>query len=163
MLGAAGVKSLIDVRAQPGSQRFPHFQSDALRRALNASGMNYHWAGRQFGGRRQARPKSVHIALASGGERGFAEYMQTGEFRRAIDKLVHMARETNCALLCAEKNPADCHRDLIADYLSVVGVRILHLIEPDWTAEHQINPLARWDGMTLIYNQLCQPTLPLED
>lgn len=163
MLGAAGVKSLIDVRAQPGSQRYPHFQSDALRRAVNASGMDYHWAGQQFGGRRQARPKSVHTALSSGGERGFAEYMQTGEFRRAINKLVHMAHGTNCALLRAEKKPTDRHRALIANYLSVIGVRVLHLIESDWTAEHKIYPMAHWDDMTLIYNRLCQPPLPLED
>lgn len=41
MLGAAGIEILIDVRAQLGSLRFPQFESDALRHAVNASDIDY--------------------------------------------------------------------------------------------------------------------------
>ncbi|MBI5612571.1 MAG: DUF488 domain-containing protein [Gammaproteobacteria bacterium] len=161
LLSTAGIEALIDVRAQPGSQRFPQFESDALRRAVNASGMDYHWAGRQFGGRRQPRPDSPHVALADDGRRGFADFMGTDLFRKGIDQLLRMARGTPCVLLCAEKLPADCHRALIADYLTAGGVRMLHLIEPDVTAEHRLNTAARWDGTALIYDRCSQPLPPL--
>jgi uncharacterized protein (DUF488 family) len=163
LLAAAGVNALIDVRAQPGSQRFPQFGSDALRHAVNASGMDYHWAGRQFGGRRQLRPDSPHVALADDGRRGFADFMQTDLFRKGIDQLLHMARGTPCALLCAEKHPADCHRALVADYLTAGGARVLHLIEPEVTTEHRLNPAARRDGTALIYDRCSQPSLALGD
>lgn len=163
MLRAAGAEALIDVRAQPGSQRFPQFESDALRRAVNASDMEYHWAGRQFGGRRETRPDSAHSAFAADGLRGFADYMQTDSFRKAVGQLLHMAEGRRCALLCAEKHPADCHRALIADYLTAIGVRVLHLIEPELTAEHRLDPAARWDGTMLIYDRFGQPPLPLEE
>jgi uncharacterized protein (DUF488 family) len=161
ILRAADIEALIDVRAQPGSQHFPQFESDALRRAVNASGMDYHWAGRQFGGRRQSRSVSPHVALAGDGLRSFADFMQNDSFRNAIDQLMHIARRTRCALLCAEKLPVDCHRALIADYLTASGVRVLHLIEPERIAEHRLNPAARWDGTALIYDRSSQPPLPL--
>ncbi|OGI41631.1 MAG: hypothetical protein A2150_02010 [Candidatus Muproteobacteria bacterium RBG_16_64_11] len=163
LLAASGVKALIDVRAQPDSQRFPQFGSDALRHAVNASGMEYHWAGRQFGGRRQPRPDSPHVALADDGRRGFAVFMQTDLFRKGIDQLLHLARGAPCALLCAERRPADCHRALIADYLTAGGARVLHLVEPEVATEHRLNPAARWDGTTPIYDRCSQPSLPLGD
>ena len=92
-----------------------------------------------------------------------ADFMQTDSFRNAIDQLMHMARRTRCALLCAEKHPVDCHRTLIADYLTTIGVCVLHLIEPDSTADHQLNPAARWDGVTLIYDRSGQSPLPHGD
>lgn len=78
--------------------------------------------------------------------------MQTDSFRTAIDQLIHMVRLTRCALLCAEKHPSSCHRAPIADYLTAIGVQVLHLIEPVRIDEHQLNSVACWDGTTLIYD-----------
>lgn len=161
LLTSVGVTTLVDVRAHPASARHPQFSIEALRQHLEQEGIVYHWAGRPLGGFRQPRPDSPHTTLEPMGLRGFADHMQTDSFRNAIGQLIHMAEQTRCALMCAEKHPADCHRALIADHLTASGVRVLHLIEPDHTTEHPLNPLARWDGAALIYDRSRQPSLPL--
>ncbi len=76
---------------------------------------------------------------------------------------MHMARRSRRATLCAENHPTDCHRALIADYLTAVGACVLHRIKPERIAEHRLNPTARWDGTTLIYDRSSQPPLPFGD
>jgi uncharacterized protein (DUF488 family) len=83
----------------------------------------------------------------------------TGHSNRPIDAFLGMLRAAGIeALIDVRAQPA-----LIADYLTAIGVRVLHLIEPDSTADHRLNPAARWDGAALIYDRSGQPPLPLGD
>jgi len=158
LLTSVGVTALVDLRAHPASARHPQFSMEALRQYLEREGIVYHWAGRQLGGFRQPRAESAHTALESMGLRGFADHMQTDGFRKAIGQLVHMAEQAGCALMCAEKQPADCHRALIADHLTASGVRVLHLVEPDRITEHRLNPCARWDSAALMVDRSRHPS-----
>ncbi|KPK50483.1 MAG: hypothetical protein AMS22_12130, partial [Thiotrichales bacterium SG8_50] len=63
LLRDAGITCVVDVRAQPASSRHPQFNMEPLRAALTADGIIYHWAGRQLGGQRVARPDSPHHSL----------------------------------------------------------------------------------------------------
>ena len=54
--------------------------------------------------------------------------------------------------MCAEKLPAQCHRSLIADYLVLKGVNVVHLIEAEDTREHLLNPHARTESGKLVYD-----------
>ncbi len=56
-------------------------------------------------------------------------------------------------LMCAERDPSRCHRSLIADYLSLQGIQVLHLIDSRVSRVHQLNPLARQVGDCLIYDR----------
>ncbi len=161
LLHEAGVRSLVDVRAQPFSRRNPHFDAQALRGALEQAGLVYHWAGRALGGRRAPRPDSPHTALAADGLRGFADHMETEPFRRAIAQLLQLAARTPCALLCAERDPAHCHRSLIADYLTWQGGRVVHLIESGYLLAHRLDPRARPEGTRLVYDLAAQQPLDL--
>lgn len=152
LLRAAGVTTLVDVRAYPASSRHPHFAGDALRRSLEESGIVYHWAGRHLGGFRRPRAASAHTALKSEGLRAYADHMETEAFRKAIGQLISLARQTSCAIMCAEKDPASCHRVLIADYLILRDVRVVHLIEPACLAAHRLDPRARVEGEKLVYD-----------
>ncbi|MGA7800823.1 MAG: DUF488 domain-containing protein [Gammaproteobacteria bacterium] len=161
LLTAAGVGSLVDVRTQPQSGRHPQFAEPSLRAACEHNGMVYHWAGRQLGGRRPVRRDSPHIMLGEG-LRGFADYMQTDAFQRAAAQLMSMAARSATAILCAEREPAECHRSLIADYLTLQGLHVVHLIDLGRTRDHQLRAEARRESAALIYDRHRTGDLALE-
>ena len=123
-----GIAHLADVRAFPASRRYPHFNSEPLAAALAARGIAYshHPA---LGGRRGPSRTSRNAAWRNAGFRGYADYMQTDEFWRAIDRLLATASRTLTAVMCAEAVPWRCHRSLIADALLVRGTSVLHILD----------------------------------
>jgi uncharacterized protein (DUF488 family) len=152
LLTGQAIQTLVDVRAQPHSSRFPHFSMDALRNSMEELEIVYHWAGRQLGGRRATRPDSPHRALEEG-LRGYADYMETEYFQKSATQLIHLAASSPTAVLCAERALERCHRRLIADYLVLRGVEIIHLIAPDDARVHQLSPEARRESAQLIYDR----------
>jgi uncharacterized protein (DUF488 family) len=152
LLAAAAIACLVDVRAQPGSARHPQFNMEPLRAALAARAVAYHWAGRQLGGLREPRPDSPHTALPAG-LRGFADHMDGEAFQKGVAQLLSLAMKAPTAILCAERPPEQCHRGLIADFLVLGGARVLHLIEPGDTREHQLSALARPESGRLVYDR----------
>jgi uncharacterized protein (DUF488 family) len=159
LLTEAGVKVLVDVRAEPRSRLHPQFNEDALRDACGRAGITYHWAGRALGGLRPARADSPHIALDAG-RRGFADHMQSEAFKKGAAQLLSMAARAPTAMLCAERDPDHCHRALIGDYLLLQGARVLHLLAPGERREHALSPAARRESAALIYDR--QATAPLD-
>lgn len=154
MLAEQGIRTLVDIRANPHSRRHPQFNDDALRAALEPAGVIYHWAGRQLGGRRAPRADSRHAALKDDGLRGFADYMDTPEFARGVAQLRNLAARGPTAMLCAERDPAQCHRSLIADWLTLQGMRVEHLIAPGESREHLLSSLARRESVELVYDRV---------
>ncbi len=152
LLRDAGVATLVDVRAQPRSRHNPQFNDDSLRAACERAGLAYHWAGRQLGGMREPRADSPHAALDEG-RRGFADHMDTEVFRKGASQLRHLAAQSACAVLCAEREPAHCHRALIADFLTLQGMRVVHLLAPGETREHVLSPEARRESAALVYDR----------
>jgi uncharacterized protein (DUF488 family) len=161
LLRGARVKILVDVRAYPVSARLPHFSSDSIRATMDSVGITYHWAGRKLGGMRKPRPDSRHLALQAQALRGYADYMETKEFEAAVRQLMALAGHGRTALLCAERQPEHCHRSLIADYLTLNGASVVHLIALAEQREHQLRPEARRESATLIYDRHCSFSLNL--
>ena len=153
LLQAHGIATLIDIRSQPQSRRHPHFAMDELRAGLEQAGITYHWAGRQLGGLRKSIAKSPHTALDNEGMRGYADHMATEEFRRGVNQLLHLAQQATTAIMCAEKLPEHCHRSLLADYLVLQGVEVIHIIDEGETREHHLSPFARRESAQLIYDR----------
>jgi uncharacterized protein (DUF488 family) len=160
LLTEKSIQSLVDVRAQPYSRRFPHFSTDALREAAEDLGIVYHWAGRQLGGRRSVEPDSPHHALERS-LRGYADYMETDRFQQSATQLVNLAAKTITAILCAERSPERCHRKLIADYLTLRGVEVVHLLDRDDAHVHQLSVEARRESAQLIYDRHANAELDL--
>ena len=152
LLEKHAIAAPVDVRAHPHSSRHPQFGTDRLRHTLDLAGIVYHWAGRQLGGRRAPRAGSQHSALEAG-LRGYADYMETDSFCRAATQLVNMAGRAPTAILCAERLPEHCHRRLIADYLVLQGLRVIHLIDPSEMREHVLSAEARRESAQLIYDR----------
>lgn len=160
MLAQAEIATLVDVRAQPHSARNPHFNEEKLRESCGQANIVYHWAGRHLGGKRPLRFDSPHIALEEG-RRGFADHMDTEIFKKAVSQFLSLATRAPTAMLCAEREPEHCHRSLIADYLVLQGLRVVHLIEPGNSREHLLSPQARRESATLIYDRQVTAELDL--
>lgn len=153
LVSDTGIKTLVDVRATPHSSRYPHFSGDSLRRAADAAGVIYHWAGHQLGGRRAENPDSQHVALEDAGLRAYADYMDSTAFQTGAVQLINLTGHAPTAILCAERDPLYCHRSLIADYLVLQGTRVVHLIDAEESREHHLRPEARRESARLIYDR----------
>jgi uncharacterized protein (DUF488 family) len=151
ILRAHGVEQIADVRRFPASRRHPQFGREALEHALEAAEIGYLWI-EDLGGRRRSRPGSRHTAWRVAGFAGYADYMETPEFERAATGLMDLARERRTAILCAEARPEQCHRRLIADWLTVHGVEVVHLLDVARTAIHRLPEFARVEDGRLIYD-----------
>ncbi len=142
LLLAAGIRRLVDVRAVPRSRRFPHFGYGPLGAALEAAGIGYEWRGRDFGGLRRSEGELQHPALTQAAFRAFATHMEGKAFRRAAGELASGAQAERVCIMCAERDPAHCHRSLIADWLVANGHRVSHLVEPGEAREHVLHRAA---------------------
>lgn len=160
MLTQAEVATLVDVRAQPRSTRNPQFNEEKLRESCGQANLVYHWAGRHLGGKRPPRLDSPHIAMDEG-RRGFADHMGTEIFKKAISQFLSLVARAPTAILCAEREPESCHRNLIADYLLLQGLHVVHLIAPGVSREHLLSAQARRESATLIYDRQVTAVLDL--
>jgi uncharacterized protein (DUF488 family) len=157
MLRVGGIDTLVDVRRQPGSRRHPHFGREALAAALDAAGIEYRWEGEALGGRRRPRSDSRHAALRSESFRGYADHMESPAFREALSRVLESARSRHVAVMCAERHPSQCHRQLVADAAIARGFAVVHLLEPARTAEATLHTAARIEGADVVYDVPSSP------
>ncbi|HMH42297.1 MAG TPA: DUF488 domain-containing protein [Pyrinomonadaceae bacterium] len=121
------IQLLADVRSYPGSRRYPHFNKEKLKISLAEAGIRYeHFP--DLGGRRRARPDSLNIAWRNESFRGYADYMETNEFREGIERLLDVASTQRIAIMCSEAVWWRCHRSMISDYLKVKGTEVNHIM-----------------------------------
>jgi uncharacterized protein (DUF488 family) len=151
LLRGADVRLLVDVRSFPGSRRHPQFGMDALAASLAAEGIAYEWK-RELGGFRKARTDSRHTALRSPGFRGYADHMETDEFRSTRDWLIDRAAESRTAVMCAESLWWKCHRRMLSDALVAVGCDVWHIMTGGRTYEHRLQPAARVEDDLPVYD-----------
>ena len=141
LLLAHDVKQLADVRTIPRSRHNPQFNGDRLRRSLQKVGIGYRHLV-ELGGLRHARRDSTNTAWRNASFRGFADYMQTPEFKTALDELIRIAQMRRTAIMCAEAVPWRCHRSLIADALVVRGIHVAEIVSRTQTRPHTLTPWA---------------------
>ena len=136
LLQGNGIKAVADVRMFPGSKRYPQFGREALAKSLSEHGIRYeHFP--ELGGRRKAKPDSKNTAWRNESFRGYADYMETEEFRNGITRLIDLAQESGPTVtMCAEAVWWRCHRSLISDYLKACGVEVIHVLDAKKTEPH---------------------------
>jgi uncharacterized protein (DUF488 family) len=122
-LTEAGVKRVIDVRAVPNSRR-PGFSKTPLRNALAEADIDYvhlRALGTPADGRAAARA-GRHDDLV----RIYAGQLELPEAIAEGAQMLDLAGEKASAVLCYEREPAECHRTLL---LSAVApdAEVVHL------------------------------------
>jgi uncharacterized protein (DUF488 family) len=156
------INLLADVRAWPGSKRYPQFNKDTLAESLTAHGIRYqHFP--ELGGKRKSKSGSRNTAWRNASFRGYADYMETEQFQKGIERLLNVAGQGaaawtaaevkhdgweavtswRTAIMCAEAVWWRCHRSLIADYLKARGVEMLHILSASKVEPHPYTSAAR--------------------
>ena len=151
LLRAAAISRLVDVRAFPASRRHPQFSRARLAAMLTSHHIGYDWQGEALGGFRKGGEHSGHTALKQPMFRAYAEHMESCAFVRAGEALAEAAESEATCIMCAESDPAQCHRSLIADWLVSRGHRVVHLLEELRQRENLLNPLAVIEEGRLAY------------
>ncbi len=150
LLRAHGVRLLADIRTVPKSRYNPHFNRENLPGPLAAAGIDYvHLGG--LGGLRHARKDSANTGWRNSSFRGYADYMQTPEFERALAELVELDAHRSTAVMCAEAVPWRCHRSLVADALTARGIPVRHIMTPTRADVHKLTSFARVEGTRVRY------------
>jgi uncharacterized protein (DUF488 family) len=151
LLKENGIKLVADVRMYPGSKRYPQFGREALAKSLSESGIHYeHFP--ELGGRRKPKPDSKNTAWRNEMFRGYADYMQTEDFRKGIERLLDLAHSIGpIAIMCAEAVWWRCHRSLISDYLKARGIEVLHILDHKKVEPHPFTSAARIVNGELSY------------
>jgi uncharacterized protein (DUF488 family) len=138
LLRGAGVTAVADVRSVPYSRRHPQFGKDALSASLEAAGIAYVFLGDRLG----ARPKDR--GCYRGGRADYRLIAETEAFRDGLRRVDEGAERYRIALMCAEREPLDCHRTvLVARHLQRRGMRVVHILadgttEPNEATERRL-------------------------
>jgi len=131
LLARHGVSAVADVRAAPYSRHHPQFSKAALMATLRAAGLAYVYLGEQLGGLPSAR---VRGQMRGG---GYAAMAATEAFQEGIARVGQGRQRHRIALMCAERDPMDCHRALLVGRaLAGAGVEVEHIHADGGTEEH---------------------------
>lgn len=152
MLHSFQIQMLVDIRNFPGSRRYPHFNKDALEVSLPSHDIQYMHL-KELGGRRKPVENSVNNAWRNDAFRGYADYMQTNEFKSAITKLETTANKYRTAYMCSEAVWWSCHRSLVSDYLKWKGWTVMHIMGAGKATEHPYTKPARIVDGILRYDE----------
>jgi uncharacterized protein (DUF488 family) len=155
LLHSFQITDLIDIRYYPGSKRYPHFNKEALQVSLPANHIEYMHL-KELGGRRKPAEGSVNTAWRNTAFRGYADYMQTNEFKKAIATLELIAVKQRTAYMCSEAVWWSCHRALVSDYLKWKGWKVMHIMNIEKATEHPYTKPAKIIDGVLRYDE---PTL----
>lgn len=152
LLHSYNIQLLADIRSFPGSKRYPHFNKTSLETSLRKAGLGYiHFPG--LGGRRKPRPGSTNTAWRNAAFKGYADYMETDEFKKAIEELEQVAQTQRTAYMCSEAVWWRCHRSLVSDYLKMRGWKVYHITDIGKSHEHPYTSPARAVQGKLFYEE----------
>jgi uncharacterized protein (DUF488 family) len=153
LLGGRRIELLADVRRYPGSRRMPWFNEGELARSVRSVGIEYeHFEA--LGGRRSPQPGSPNGGWRVGQFQGYADHMESVEFRSALAGLEERAERKRVAIMCAEAQWTSCHRRLTSDALVARGHEVLHIDSRGHTRPHELTDFAVVDRDRLHYPPL---------
>lgn len=150
IIKAYGIKQVVDIRTIPRSRYTPQFNEDTIRESLKAVKIGYlHMSG--LGGLRHALKDSLNRGWKNASFRGFADYMQTGDFDESLEKLIETAAKRVTVIMCAEAVPWRCHRSLVGDALIVRGIEVRDIMSVSSSMDHALTAWAKVKGEKIIY------------
>lgn len=137
LLQKNGVTAVYDVRSKPYSRRNPQFNREQFKRYLLTAGISYVFLGEELGAR------SEDPSCYEEGRVQYDRLAQAEVFRKGLDRIEAGMKEYRLVLMCAEKEPLQCHRTiLVARHLEASGLVVQH-IHADGTVESHDEALSR--------------------
>ena len=140
LLQPHGITAVADVRSTPYSRFNPQFRREKLQAALAGAGIQYVFLGEELGARSQDP-----TCYDPDGRVSYARLAKTDLFRRGIERLKTGMAEHRISLMCAEREPLECHRTiLVSRELTRDGVAVTHILGDGSleTHEHAMQRLA---------------------
>ena len=129
LLRQHGVTAVGDVRSTPYSRFNPHFNSGRMKQWLPEAGIAYVFLGKELGAR------SEDASCYENGKVQYDRLAGTELFRRGLERVREGTKGYTLALMCAEKEPLECHRTiLVARHVAGMGFDVQH-IHADGTLE----------------------------
>ncbi len=123
LLEQHGITAVCDVRSHPYSKYNPQFACKSLKETLKKHDIAYVFLGNELG----ARPNDS--SCYAEGKVQYALLAQTPAFKEGIDRLNKGMESYRIALMCAEKDPLNCHRMiLICRHLRAEKLKIKHIL-----------------------------------
>ena len=150
LLQVYDIELVADVRRFPGSRRLPQFGETALAERLAEDGIAYHWFP-ALGGRRRPDPASANLGWRHPAFRAYADHLATEEFADGLFELLMLAEGLRTAVMCAEVLWWRCHRRLIADVLTSLGISVVHIRDENTSEIHHLAPPAKLVRGNLTY------------
>jgi uncharacterized protein (DUF488 family) len=133
LLRLHGITAIADVRSYPVSGRFPQFNKGEVKSRLLDTGIRYVFLGEALG----ARPRDRDCY--DKGVVDFDRVRQTKLFVDGLESLRRGAMDYRICLMCAERDPADCHRTwLVAQTLHDAGAKINHILADGSSLSHDV-------------------------
>ena len=146
------VTAVADVRSTPYSRFNPQFNRDPLAKALDVAEIRYVYLGNVLGGR------SEDPACYQGGRIRYDRVATTESFKNGLARVVRGATKYRIALMCAEKEPLDCHRTLLVSRaLDEQGADVAH-IHADGRVEQHDEAMNRLLDLQGIHHADCFAT-----
>jgi uncharacterized protein (DUF488 family) len=123
MLKKHRIEAIADVRSNPFSKYNPDFNINDLRESLKNNGIKYVFLGEELGARRN------EVECYRSGKVLYGLVPETLLFKKGINRLLTGIEKMRVSLMCAEKDPINCHRFvLICHHLRTRINEIKHII-----------------------------------
>lgn len=126
LLAMNAINCVIDVRSAPYSRHVPQYNKENIERELKKLDVIYLFMGAELGAMR-----TDPDLLFPGGGVDYEKVRELGSLKRGIERVIDgIGKGFKIALMCAEKDPLDCHRFVLVTYaLKLKGVKVSHILE----------------------------------
>lgn len=144
LLGLHQIEAVADVRSSPFSRMNPQYNRENLQDSLATAGIHYVFLGKELGARSEDPSCYLNDKVQ------YDRLAKTALFRAGVDRVVEGANNYRVALMCAEKEPMDCHRTiLVARELNEMGMEIRHILADGACEKHAetLDRLVKWLGL----------------
>jgi uncharacterized protein (DUF488 family) len=143
---------VVDVRTVPRSRRNPQYNEDALGVELAPYQVGCTRIAALGGLRGKSDvPPEVNGYWENRSFHNYADYALSPEFAAGLDRLLGLASDRRCAMMCAEAVWWRCHRRIIADYLLARGRTVLHLMGNGRVEAARLTPGAKVENGKVTY------------
>jgi len=138
------ITAVVDVRSTPYSRFSIQFNKENIQKYLNSYGIKYVFLGKELGAR------SHDLSCYVGNKIKYQYLAKTNLFQKGLQRIKEGFKKYNIALMCAEKEPLNCHRTiLISRHLFDDGFNIKHILA-DGNLESYIDSINRLMDITGI-------------